>query len=232
MDSSDRHYRAFISYRHQDNTESGRQWATWLHQAIETYDIPEELVGKVNSRGEKIPEKIFPVFRDEEALPADADLSNVITRALDRTQFLIVLCSPRARQSTFVADEIEYFKKLGRSDRIIAAIIDGEPNTSLDDSKLVSGYSVDDECFPEPLQYVYDEEGKKTKQRTEPVAADFRVTLENKKQQGWTSSQVLKQQLTDQGSYDRRTVAQIASDYDKQLRLMLLKISKRSPVAC
>jgi len=39
-------YHAFISYRHADNKEQGRQWATWLHQAIETYEVPSDLIGK------------------------------------------------------------------------------------------------------------------------------------------------------------------------------------------
>ena len=39
-------YYAFISYRHADNKQQGRQWATWLHQAIETYEVPKELVGQ------------------------------------------------------------------------------------------------------------------------------------------------------------------------------------------
>ncbi|MDM7859809.1 hypothetical protein QTP81_04245 [Alteromonas sp. ASW11-36] len=51
MSQQQKKYHAFISYRHADNVDSGRQWATWLHQAIETYQVPEELVGQVNSRG-------------------------------------------------------------------------------------------------------------------------------------------------------------------------------------
>ena len=34
-------YLAFISYRHADNAEEDRQWATWLHQQLEIYDVPE-----------------------------------------------------------------------------------------------------------------------------------------------------------------------------------------------
>ena len=85
-------YHAFISYRHADNKEDGRRWATWLHQALETYQVPDELAGTVNGRGDVIPDRIFPIFRDEEELPADADLAGVITRALDDTNFLIVIC--------------------------------------------------------------------------------------------------------------------------------------------
>lgn len=180
-------YLAFISYRHADNKQTGRQWATWLHQAIETYEIPKDLVGQKNARGELIPERIFPIFRDEEELPADADLGNAITRALDNTQLLIVLCSPNAVASTYVADEIDYFKKLGRSDQIIAAMIDGEPNASWDKTKQSQGVTPEDECFPKPLQYAYDAQGNPTTQLAEPLAADFRVNHDGKLEQGWTS---------------------------------------------
>src|SRR5277367_6495459 len=85
-----RTYWCFISYRHADNKEYGRQWATWLHQSIESYEVPEDLVGTVNERGDKIPKRIFPVFRDEEELAADADLSSRIYRALDASKYLVV----------------------------------------------------------------------------------------------------------------------------------------------
>lgn len=224
MDHNKIEYHAFISYRHLDNVESGRQWATWLHQTIETYRVPSELVGKINNRGEPIPERVFPIFRDEEALPADADLSNSIVRALEQSKFLIVLCSPRSRTSTFVADEIDYFKKLGRSNHIIAGIIDGEPNTSLDDGKIDAGFTKEDECFPIPLQYTYDEKGNRTNSRSEPIASDFRVTLNNKKQQGWTSPEALKQFLVQQGSFSKSQIKELCTAYEKQINLMLLKI--------
>ena len=77
-------------------------------------------------RGEKIPRHIYPIFRDEEELPANANLEESIAEALDKTRNLIVLCSPRSVASPYVAEEIDYFKKLGRSDRIVAVLIDGE----------------------------------------------------------------------------------------------------------
>ena len=91
-----RSYWCFLSYRHADNKNVGRQWATWLHQTIENYEVPADLAGQVNGRGETIPQRIFPVFRDEEELPIDADLSSSIYRALDNSQCLLVICSPRA----------------------------------------------------------------------------------------------------------------------------------------
>ena len=68
-----RQYAMFISYRHADNLEVGRKWANWLHEAVESYEVPEDLIGRTNLRGESVPESLFPVFRDEEELPADAD---------------------------------------------------------------------------------------------------------------------------------------------------------------
>ena len=86
-ETSAQKYWAFISYRHADNLAQDRDWATWLHQEIERYEVPAELIDTKNERGDLIPERIYPVFRDEESLPADADLANSITNALDRSLF-------------------------------------------------------------------------------------------------------------------------------------------------
>ncbi len=217
-------YYAFISYRHADNKIPGRQWATWLHQAIETYEVPEELVGQANSRGETIPSRIFPIFRDEEELPADADLGNTIARALDETHLLIVLCSPNAVASTYVADEIDYFKKLGHSNRIIAALINGEPNTSWDNSKHTDEISEQDECFPLPLQFEYDDKGEPSDKRAEPIAADFRLNIDGKVGEGWTTPEALKQALKEQGHLSNQQIQEKVEDYKQQQHLMLLKV--------
>lgn len=217
-------YQAFISYRHADNKQQGRQWATWLHQAIETYQIPSELVGTKNEIGEIIPERIFPIFRDEDELPAHADLGNSITKALDQSKLLIVLCSPQAVQSTYVADEISYFKSLGHSDRIIASLIEGEPNASWDQSKQALGFRESDECFPVPLQFEYDQYGKATNKRAEPIAADFRVNIQGSIEQGWTSPAAYRLHLTKSKELDKKAIQQLVSKYQQQQHLMLLKI--------
>lgn len=222
--SSNKKYHAFISYRHADNKEMGRQWATWLHQAIETYEVPKELIGTKNNRGEAIPARIYPIFRDEEELPAHADLGNSIVKALQATQLLVVLCSPRAVDSTYVADEIDYFKKLGNSDQIIAAMIDGEPNTSWDSSKQKLGFSAETECFPTPLQYEYDNTGQPTDIHAEPIAADFRISENGKPVQGWTSLAAYKEYLQENPTLSNEEIETRLDSYQKQQHLMLLKI--------
>ncbi|MGQ0629267.1 MAG: tetratricopeptide repeat protein, partial [Phycisphaerales bacterium] len=76
------------------------------------------------------PKRLARVFRDEEELPANADLSTQITQALNESKFLIVVCSPRAVESRWVNAEVEHFRKLGRHDKILALLIEGEPGKS------------------------------------------------------------------------------------------------------
>ena len=197
-------YWAFISYRHSDNKETDRNWASWLHREIEQYEIPAELIGEENAHGEVIPEKIYPVFRDEESLPADADLSNSISNALNRSEFLVVLCSPRAIESQYVAQEIEHFKVNGKGDRIIAGIIAGEPSNK------------ERECFPTPIREIVNPDGK----LAEPIAADFRLPDGN---EGYTSAEAYRKKLLDSGTVKKQAL-RIADTYDERLQLMKLKI--------
>ncbi len=162
-------YWAFLSYSHTD-----KSWGDWLHKALETYRIPRRFVGK-ESRDGKVPERLFPIFRDREELPVSADLGANITEALKESRYLIVICSPRSAQSRWVGEEIKAFKKLGREDRILALIIDGEPNAS--DAK--PGFKIEDECFHEAMRYRFVD-GEPTGIRSEPIAADAREVGDGK----------------------------------------------------
>ena len=220
-----RQYAVFISYRHADNKEMGRKWANWLHEALEGYEIPPDLVGTLNARGEKVPPSLYPVFRDEEELPADADLSTNICRALDNSALLVVLCSPRAVQSRFVADEIRYFKEIGKSHSMLALMIDGEPNAS-DDPAKVQQLGAEMECFPEPLRFGGPSAEDPTKidwtKRTEPIAADVRPGC--RPIQGWTSAAAYDEELQREGKLSKSERAAAVSDYAAQLELAKLKV--------
>jgi hypothetical protein len=117
-------YPVFISYSHRDE-----RWASWLHKGIEAYRVPKPLVGRPGRNG-PIPKQIFPVFRDRDELAASADLPATLRTALEQSAHLIVLCSPAAAQSRWVNQEIIEFKRLGRADRILPLIIDGEPHAA------------------------------------------------------------------------------------------------------
>jgi WD40 repeat protein len=218
-----RRYAIFLSYRHDDNKEQRRQWATWLHQELEGYEIPEDLVGTTNNRGEKIPPSLYPVFRDEEELPADADLTRNIQQALERSELLVVLCSPRSAGSRFVAEEIRHFKEIGRADRILALMIDGEPNALDDSGKAKAGISPEQECLPEPLRFgVQGSDGKiDWNRRTEPIAADARP--EGRPAQGWTTGAAYREALETSGERGKE-ISRKVRDYEQRLELAKLKV--------
>jgi WD40 repeat protein len=116
-----RQYAAFISYSHADEAD-----ARWLHRRLEAYRVPAPLVGHIGKHG-AIPKRVGKVFRDREEFAAGGELKSEIEAALDRTETLIVLCSPRSAASRYVNAEIEYFFRRGGAARIIPAIVEGEP---------------------------------------------------------------------------------------------------------
>lgn len=105
-------YSAFISYSHADAAD-----ARWLHRRLETYRLPRRLQAGTRLR---------PVFHDSAELRAAADLDDEIRAALAAAQYLIVVCSPSAVTSKWVAREIELFRELNGDARILAALFHGD----------------------------------------------------------------------------------------------------------
>ena len=90
-------YSAFISYNHRD-----RDWAVWLHRALEHYSIPKRLWGRPAPWGELGP-RLPSVFRDRDELATSSDLAAAVKEALADSAFLIVICSPNSART--VIDE-------------------------------------------------------------------------------------------------------------------------------
>jgi tetratricopeptide (TPR) repeat protein len=156
-------YRAFISYSHRD-----KQAATRLHRTIESYRIPAKLVGTATPVGE-VPRRVAPIFRDRDELPASADLGGELRAALQRSMFLIVICSPASAKSTYVYEEILQFKRMhGGEARVLALIVGGTPYGS-----DIPGRE-DEECFPKSLRFRLGPDGELSDQPAEPIAADMR----------------------------------------------------------
>lgn len=169
--ASEHSYWAFISYSHRDMA-----WAVWLHKRLETYRDHKRLVGTTNRRGEVVPARIFPVFRDRDELEGAPDLPERISEALVRSRYLIVICSPQAAASRWVDQEIRTFKAMGRDDRVLALIVDGEPHSSSnDDPRNI-------ECFPIALRHRVNPQRELDSERAEPIAADARPGRDGKRQ--------------------------------------------------
>jgi WD40 repeat protein len=218
-----RRYTAFISYRHADNVQEGRRWAEWLHRALERYVVPLDLIGTLNKRGEPIPDSLYPIFRDEDELPANADLATGVRAALEISDTLVVLCSPRSAASPWVRKEVREFKELGRCDRILTIIIAGEPNAD-DPGKAREGIMRDEECFCEELRFGQPRQDGTVdwKIRTEPLAADLRPG--GTRAEGFVTPEAYREHLTLHSSLSIDRIAAITDEYRKRLENGLLKV--------
>jgi len=150
-------YDAFISYRH---TELDKFVAENLIKQLEAFKLPRNVAKKL--KGKKT--KIERVFRDREELPLTNNLEEPIVEALENSEWLIVICSPRLPESMWCKKEIETFINLRGREHVLAVLIEGEPS----------------ESFPEELLYKTEEvklaDGtiELVKVPVEPLAADFR----------------------------------------------------------
>jgi tetratricopeptide (TPR) repeat protein len=168
MRTNDFKYWAFISYSHAD-----REWGEWLHKKLETHTIPRKLRASQEDDGD-MPKRLSPIFRDREELPTSADLGDSLTEALQQSKTLLVICSPNAANSRWVGEEILQYKRMGKQNRILCLIVDGEPNaTDKGQPEL--------ECFPAAIRFDIDEQGELTTDRVEPIAADGREGMDTKK---------------------------------------------------
>jgi hypothetical protein len=161
-------YWGFISYSHRDEP-----WAQWLHRSLEHFVVPRSLVGRP-SRDGGVPRRLFPIFRDRDELPVSSDLGANLKASLERSRYLIVVCSPSSAVSRWVNEEIRYFKSVRGEDRLLCLIVAGEPN--LDDKPG----STLQECFPAAVRFRLDANGELTDSRTEPIAADVRPGADGK----------------------------------------------------
>ena len=139
-------YKAFISYRH---ATPDQEIAKKLHTMIETFSVPASLKKTLGIS------RIGRVFRDEEELPLSANLGEDIRKALDESEWLICICSPRYLESKWCMEELSYFIASGRRDHVLAILTEGEPA----------------ESFPELLRFE-KVDGKIIE--NEPLAADVR----------------------------------------------------------
>ncbi len=142
-----RHYKAFISYSHSDET-----WARWLQRGLEKYKLPKTF----RQSHPELPARLYPIFRDRDELASGGDLSDSIRAAMDDSEALIVICSPAARNSQWVNEEIRRFRASNRGHRIFCLMVSGSPDPNAADCAF-------------PITLLQDDDGITLH---EPLAAD------------------------------------------------------------
>jgi WD40 repeat protein len=103
----------FISYKHED-----KEFAAKLQKTLSRYKPPA---------GIDAPRRTFKVFLDESDM-AGVEYFDAVDKALRGSAKLIVICSPEARNSDYINDEIQRFVKYKDAKSIIPVIIRGIPN--------------------------------------------------------------------------------------------------------
>jgi len=116
-------YKGFLSYAHVDEAIAAK-----LHRALESYKIPKGVTGKLS-----------PIFRDTDELTAHHSLSEKIRGAVTGSKVLIVLCSPAAKASHWVNEEIRLFRKIHGEASILCVLAEGTPETSFPPALLAGG---------------------------------------------------------------------------------------------
>ncbi len=120
----------FISYKHED-----KEFAARLQKTLSRYKPPV---------GIDAPRRTFKVFLDESDM-AGVEYYDAIDKALRGSAKLIVICSPEARNSDYINDEIQRFINYKDAKSIIPVIIRGIPNNEATEDNQ------DKQAFPSAL---------------------------------------------------------------------------------
>ncbi|MDO5708871.1 MAG: toll/interleukin-1 receptor domain-containing protein, partial [Coriobacteriales bacterium] len=146
-ESSERTYSAFISYRHAPvDTAVAKE----VQFRLEHYHLPKDVKEQTGIT------TLAPIFRDEDELAITPELTKSIAVALKNSAALIVICSPRTSESTWVQKEINEFLSMHDRSRVFVVMAEGTA----------------DEVTPEVLLHRVNEDGEVV--ACDPLAANFR----------------------------------------------------------
>src|SRR6185436_3049980 len=121
---------AFISYSRRD-----KEFASRLGAALRAYKPP---------KGLGLEPRHLDVFRDQEDFTG-VEYHEAVRRHLGASSRLVLICSPNARKSEYVNDEIRQFVAMRGADSIVPVLFYGLANNEARDDQE------DEKAFPEAL---------------------------------------------------------------------------------
>jgi WD40 repeat protein len=121
---------AFISYSRRD-----KDFASRLGAALRAYKPP---------KGLGLEPRHLDIFRDEEDFTG-VEYHEAVHRHLRASSRLVLICSPSARKSEYVNDEIRQFVAMRGGDSIVPVLVSGLPNNEARDDQE------GEKAFPEAL---------------------------------------------------------------------------------
>lgn len=127
---SEKLHDAFISYSRKDKV-----FASLVEKALENYTPP---------KSSAISQKRLNIFRDEEDFTG-TDYHKAVRKHLQESRKLILICSPAARASCYVNDEVRIFAEVNGGDNIIPILLSGIPNNEASEEQDA------EKAFPDTL---------------------------------------------------------------------------------
>lgn len=152
--SESKQFRSFISYSQKD-----KEWGKRIHTWLETYRVPVGVIADIEPD-----RRLGRFFRDEEEMPAAANIATEVSRAIKSAESQIVICSPHSAKSKWVESEIRHFRETNPEGKVFAVIIDGVPNSG----------DPETESFPAPLRAGVDPNDPDA-MPIEPMGLDVRI---------------------------------------------------------
>lgn len=132
--SNDHQFDVFLSYSRKDE-----EFVNRLEEALESYRLPKDVKTSLVSKNR------LRVFRDKRDLvPTDGDYWKTIENYLERSAYLVIICSPNARLSEYVNHEINTFLRFHEAKSVIPILLWGRPNNE-------PGAGADEYAFPDAL---------------------------------------------------------------------------------
>ncbi len=146
----DYRYSAFISYRH---LEADLRVAKEVHRKLERYHLDRDVRTRCGRKS------LAPIFRDQDELPISSALDDDLLDALHNASALIVICSPKLKESKWCLREIDEFLRTHDRARVFVVLVEGEPSDVV------------------PSQLLHREGPDGTLVDVEPLAADLRPNV-------------------------------------------------------
>ena len=140
-------------------------WADWLYRNLNGYPVPPAMTGSATAHGLPRPDcvSLFPDRRDPEHAAHYA-------QALEKSGYLVVVCSPYSVHCPEVDAQICAFKSAGGEERIIALVVEGGPEGALE----IAPRTPEPAWLPSWLRWRFVDDAFNTADSGEPRIVDAR----------------------------------------------------------
>ena len=191
-------------------------WADWLYRNLNGYPVPTPMIESATSHGRPRPDcvSVFPDRRDP-------NYAAHYPQALEKSAYLVVVCSARSAHCPEVDARICAFKSAGGEERIIALVVEGEPEGVLENAPKTAA----PEWLPAWLRWRLQDDAFATADAGEPRIVDARLGRASLKE----IRDILLAALLDVDAWELEVTGSLAHPVEAVRALPLPKIPAAAP---